>query len=79
MYLIFNPNFDTNFSNQNIHAFQSKILEEYNETLVEIDSFGDFKWLFEAVMDYQSEHLGLTKPKLSFDFSQLDQRTYSIC
>ena len=51
IYLIFNPNFDTDFSNQNIHAFQSKILEEYNETQTEIDSFGDFKWLFETVMD----------------------------
>ena len=77
IYLIFNPNFDTDFSNQNIHAFQSKILEEYNETLAEISSFGDFKWLFDAAMNYQSEHLGLPKPQYYFELILQDQRTYT--
>ena len=78
IYLIFNPNFDTDFSNENINAFQSKILEEYNETQTEIDSFGDFKWLFNTIMDYQAEHLGLHKPIFNFEFERYDQRTYLI-
>jgi hypothetical protein len=76
IYLIFNPNFDTDFSNQNIAKFQSKIQEEYKETLAEISSFGDFKWLFDAVMNYQSEHLGLPKPQYNFEFELHDQVSY---
>ena len=76
VYLIFNPNFDTDFSNQNIAKFQSTILEEYKETLEEISSFGDFKWLFDAIMSYQSKHLNLVKPQYNFEFELHDQSTY---
>jgi hypothetical protein len=77
LYLIFNPNFDTDFSNPFISNFQSKILEEYKETLAEINIFGDFKWLFDAVMDYQSEHLDSPRPKCDFKFELQDHMTYT--
>ena len=77
-YLIFNPNYDTDFSNPYISNFKSKILEEYIETLEEINIFGDFKWLFDAVMDYQSEHLGIPKPQYNFEFILHNQRTYLL-
>jgi hypothetical protein len=77
LYLIFNPNFDTDFSNPYISNFQSKILEEYKETLAEINIFGDFKWLFDAVMDYQSEHLDSPRPKCDFKFELQDHMTYT--
>lgn len=76
IYLIFNPDFDTDFSNPHILNFKSKILEVYKETLEEINIFGDFKWLFDAVMDYQSKHLGIPKPQFNFEFALLDQRSY---
>lgn len=75
-YLIFNPDFDTDFSNPHILNFKSKILEEYKETLEEINIFGDFKWLFDAVMDYQSKHLGIPKPQYNFEFELHDQVSY---
>jgi hypothetical protein len=50
-------------------------LEEYKETLEEINIFGDFKWLFDAVMDYQSEHLGIPKAQYNFEFILHNQRT----
>ena len=78
IYLIFNPNFDTDFSNPHISNFQSKILEEYKETLEEISIFGDFKWLFEAVLNYQSEHLSILKPPYYFEFHLHDQCTYLV-
>lgn len=77
LYLIFNPNFDTDFSNPYISNFQSKILEEYKETLEEINTFGDFKWLFDAVMNYQSEHLDRPRPKCDFKFELQDQMAYT--
>ena len=76
VYLIFNPNCDTNFSGQAINKFESKILKVYNETLSEINYFGNFKWLFDAVMSYQSKHLGLPKPQCNFGFERVDQTSY---
>ena len=78
IYLIFNPDFDTDFSNPHISNFQSKILDEYKETLEEINIFGDFKWLFDAVMEYQSEHLGIPKPQYVFEFALHDQKSYEL-
>ena len=75
-YLIFNPDYDTDFSNLYILKFKSKIMEDYKETLEEISIFGDFKWLFDAVMNYQAKHLGLSKPQFNFEFALLDQRSY---
>lgn len=75
-YLIFNPNYDTDFSNLYILKFKSKIMEDYKETLEEISIFGDFRWLFDAVMNYQAKHLGLSKPQFNFEFALLDQRSY---
>lgn len=77
-YLIFNPKLNTNFSNVNISGFQSKILKEYNEACAEINYFGDFKWLFDAVMDYQSKHLGIPKPQYVFEFALHDQKSYVL-
>ena len=78
LYLIFNPDFDTDFSNPYISNFQSKILEEYKETLEEINILGDFKWLFDAVMDYQSKHIGIPKPQCVFEFALHDQKSYVL-
>ena len=78
IYLIFNPFFDTDFSNSNIQKFESKIKEEYNETKSEAREFGDFKWLFDAVMSYQSTHLDLPKPQYNFEFALLDQKSYAL-
>ena len=78
IYLIFNPFFDTDFSNSNIQKFESKIKEEYNETKAEAREFGDFKWLFDAVMSYQSTHLDLPKPQYNFEFALLDQKSYAL-
>jgi hypothetical protein len=77
-YLIFNPYFDTNFSNPYISNFKSKILKDYKATLEEISIFGDFKWLFDAVMDYQSKHLGIPKPQCVFEFALHDQKSYVL-
>ena len=77
-YLIFNPNLDTDFSNPYILNFKSKILKDYKATLEEISIFGDFKWLFDAVMDYQSEHLGIPKPQCVFEFALYDQKSYVL-
>ena len=41
-----------------------------------IERFGDMKWLFETIMEYQSEHLELTKVDYSFDFKLVDQNNY---
>ena len=77
IYLIFNPNLNTDFSNLNIQKFESKIKEEYNETQAEAREFRDFKWLFDAVMSYQSTHLDLPKPQYNFEFALLDQKSYA--
>ena len=48
----------------------------YDDTKKEIQGFGDMKWLFETIMEYQSEHLELTKVDYSFDFKLVDQNNY---
>lgn len=76
VYLIFNPNYNTFFSNQNI-KFKQKILDEYKDAVAEIREFGDFNWLFNAVMSYQTKHLELPKPQCHFEFALLNQKSYA--
>ena len=73
--VVYNPN-SGKYNKEDTLPKVKKILEEYNETLAEISSFGDFKWLFDAVMNYQSEHLGLPKPQYNFEFELHDQVSY---
>lgn len=75
IYLIFNPKTETLFTGE-IERFKDKIFKLYDDTIKEIQGFGDMKWLFETIMEYQSEHLELTKVDYSFDFKLVDQNNY---
>ena len=75
IYLIFNPKTETLFTGE-IERFKDKIFKLYDDTKKEIQGFGDMKWLFETIMEYQSEHLELTKVDYSFDFKLVDQNNY---
>ena len=75
IYLLFNPRKETLFSGE-IEKFKEKIFNLYDDTIKEIQVFGDMKWLFETIMEYQSEHLRLTKVDYSFDFKLVDQNNY---
>ena len=56
--------------------FKDKIFKLYDDTIKEIQRFGDMKWLFETIMEYQSEHLRLTKVNYSFNFKLVNQKDY---
>ncbi len=75
IYLIFNPHTETLFTGE-IERFKDEIFKLYDDTIKEIQRFGDMKWLFETIMEYQSEHLRLTKVDYSFDFKLVDQNNY---
>lgn len=76
LYLIFNPNANAKFSHECTEKYMSNILNAYNETIEEIKSLGDMKWLFEAIMSYQCEHLHLKPKDTSFVFCVVDQNSY---
>lgn len=75
VYLIFNPKTETLFTKE-IERYKEKIFKQYDDTIKEIQRFGDMKWLFKTIMEYQSEHLGLQKVEYSFDFKLVDQKGY---
>lgn len=75
VYLIFNPKTETLFTGE-IEKYKEEIYKIYDETKKEIQGFGDMKWLFETIMEFQREHLGLHKVKYSFDFKLVDQYDY---
>ena len=75
IYLIFNPKIETLFTGE-IERYKDKIFNLYDDTIKEIQEFGDMEWLFETIMEYQSEHLGLPKVDYSFNFKLVDQNNY---
>ncbi|MBO4486892.1 MAG: hypothetical protein J5729_00805, partial [Bacteroidaceae bacterium] len=57
--------------------YKENVLKTYKETTAEIESFGDMHWLFDAVMDFQKNNLGLSLDvKPSFEFKLADQNNY---
>ncbi len=75
VYLIFDPK-DANFENKNISKFKKEIVDDYNATLEEIKKFKDFKWLFDAVLQYQIEKRKLAYQEITFDFKLVSQKDY---
>ena len=75
IYLIFNPNTDTLFTKE-IERYKEKIFIQYDETIKEIERFGDMKWLFDSIMKYQIENLKLPGIDYCFDFELADQNSY---
>ena len=77
IYLLFNPYDNTDFSNDKISDFRNKITKVYDQTIEEIKLFGDFKWLFDIVMEYQSRLCaGKPMPAYEFHFDLMDQKQY---
>ncbi len=75
IYLIFNPKTDTLFTKE-IERYKKKIFKQYDETIKEIEKFGDMKWLFDSIMKYQIENLKLPEVDYCFDFKLADQKSY---
>lgn len=75
VYLIFNPNSETIFTEKTA-KYKDKIINGYTETLEEIRLFNGMETLFNEVMKYQSTHLHLPEINCSFDFTCVDQNGY---
>jgi len=75
IYLIFNPKTDTLFTEQ-IKRYKKTIFQQYDNTIKEIEMFGDMKWLFDAIMEYQIENLNRPGVDYYFDFTLVDQNYY---
>lgn len=76
VYILFNPNHNTSFNNEQTLSYKEKIKSIYNETIKEIENFGDMKDLFDAVMEIQKERLSLPKKKYTFKFYIANQINY---
>ncbi len=76
IYLIFNPQKETDFSEFKDKNHRENIYRDYQKTISEIECLGDMKWLFNAVMRYQCENLGKNYVDCDFTFSLADQTTY---
>lgn len=76
IYLIFNPNYNTDFSHDAIKKYEKKLKDQYDEAIEEIEKFGDMKWLFDSIMEYQSKRLNRQIVKYNFDFYLTDQVKY---
>lgn len=81
VYLIFNPEFETNFNlSSDVEKYCESVNKTYKETIGEIEKLGDMKWLFDAVMKYQREHLKKDDVKYDvkcdFSFRLTDQNNY---
>lgn len=76
IYLIFNPNYNTDFSHDAIKKYEKKLKDQYDETIEEIEKFSDMKWLFDSIMEYQSKRLNRLIVKYNFDFYLTDQVKY---
>jgi hypothetical protein len=76
IYLIFNPNEDTDFSDVHIKDFEKEIKNDYSKTLEEISWLKDFKWLFDIIMEYQSRRNFKSIQTWSLDFALMDQNDY---
>lgn len=77
VYLIFNPNNNTLFSAET-KRYEEKIYKAYEETIKEINLFGDMSKLFDSIMKYQISNLNLSPIEYSFDFKVVDQNNYNI-
>ena len=77
VYLIFNPQFGTDFkSSSKVEKYYESVNETYNETIAEIERLGDMKWLFDAVMRFQCEHLEKDSVDYDFSFCLANQNNY---
>lgn len=76
IYLIFNPIFNTDFSHDAIKKYEKKLKDQYDETIKEIKRFGDMKWLFDSIMEYQSKRMNRQMVNYNFDFYLTDQVKY---
>lgn len=76
LYLIFNPKENTKFVHECTKKYESNISRAYDETIEEIKSFGDLKWLFDAIVSYQCKNLCLNQKEIGFDFHIVDQNSY---
>lgn len=76
LYLIFNPNANTEFIHKCTQKYESNILKAYQETIEDIKSLGNMNWLFEAIVSYQCENLHLNPKEIDFDFHVVDQNSY---
>lgn len=75
IYLIFNPQKNTDFSDLTIESFNLKLKEQYEETIREVKII-NVKQLFNTIMEFQSNELKLPMVKCNFDFKLLDQEEY---
>lgn len=76
VYLLFNPNHITSFT-EATKKREKQIKAAYDATVKEIELFGDFKWLFDAVLKYQSRlKPGKPTPQCEFSFKLVDQTNY---
>ena len=73
VYFIYNPE----NVKDNIEKYGEKILSIYQQTLDEIKWFDDMRWLFEAVLEFQKQNLGLSlETEPTFEFKIVDQNSY---
>ena len=73
VYFIYNPD----KVKENIEKYRKEILSIYQKTIEEISQMGDMSWLFEAVLEFQKQNLGLSLDKTpSFEFLLTDQDGY---
>ena len=75
VYLIFNPRYNTCFDNERISHFNERIINIYDDTKKEIESFY-MKRLFDAIFDIQTQRLELQGKQTSFEFCFADQTYY---
>lgn len=76
VYLIFNPEKNTDFSADAIMRYANGVKKQYKETIAEIAKFDGMKWLFDSIMRYQSENLQLPVANYTFVFKLMDQDEY---
>ena len=73
IYLIYNPNEVKDLMDNK----KDEIISAYKDTLDEIERFGKFDWLFDDVIRFQEENLGLRrKENLEFELILADQSGY---
>ena len=75
IYLIFNPEKNTDFSNSAIESFEKKLKEEYENTISEVKEI-DIIQLFYTIMEFQCKKLNHPVVKCNFDFRLMDQEEY---
>ena len=73
VYFIYNPE----NVKDNIEKYGEKILSIYQQTIKEIERFGNMYWLFKAVLEFQKQNLGLSlETEPTFEFKIVDQNSY---